>query len=328
MARKPITDSKKAVAYCRVSTGKQDTEAQRREIQEWANREGVTIAAWAEDTAPGDAALEDRDGLMEALEAVKVHRAGRMVALRLDRLDRSGGIVSVLVEQELAKMGASLHYVHGLNGDDPTTRMVRQILAAVAQFEKAMIRARTKAKLQTRVQNLQRVGGEVPFGFMLGEGDQLVLNPAEADAARLIFDLRSVGMGGLKIARALEAAGHHPRRGKWDAGNVTRIADRLLKTLPKVQAPSPVDLPALILAAIQSAPKTPSGLVELPPVVRSLVAKGHELEAIHEAFRPLVLKGILSLQVESGLQRFSPEELALCPPGLQGSRLSLASIRH
>lgn len=71
----------------------------------------------------------------------------------------------------------------------------------------------------------------------------------------------------------------------------------------------------------------PTGLCYVPELVLALT-QTHPLSAIHECLLLAARDGILELQVESGLDRLSHVELALCPEGLRQSRLSWAKLRE
>jgi hypothetical protein len=66
-----------------------------------------------------------------------------------------------------------------------------------------------------------------------------------------------------------------------------------------------------------------TGLVFVPALVRALGGPSARL-AVHEALLDAARRGLLELRPESGLARLSDEDLALCLPGPQGSRLSWA----
>ncbi len=61
------------------------------------------------------------------------------------------------------------------------------------------------------------------------------------------------------------------------------------------------------------------GLAPVPLLVRSL---GASTASIHAALREGHARGLLELQPESSMGRLGAEELALCPPGPEGTRLS------
>ena len=80
--RRPVTDSRSAVAYLRVSTDEQHLgpEAQRAAIVAWAAREGVNVVAWHTDAGvSGAAEIAKRPALLAALADLRAHRAGVLV---------------------------------------------------------------------------------------------------------------------------------------------------------------------------------------------------------------------------------------------------------
>ncbi len=66
------------------------------------------------------------------------------------------------------------------------------------------------------------------------------------------------------------------------------------------------------------------GLSFVPDTVRALSA--HRPSEVHAAILEAARGGRIELQPDSGLDRLSPEELDLCPPGPRGTRLSWARL--
>ena len=66
------------------------------------------------------------------------------------------------------------------------------------------------------------------------------------------------------------------------------------------------------------------GLSFVPDAVRALSARG--VPEIHAALIEAARAGLIELQPDSGLDRLSQEETALCPEGPQGTRLSWARL--
>lgn len=83
--------------------------------------------------------------------------ANHLIVAKRDRLSREP-MVSLLVEKGLGQLKASILTVDGNNALDPASELVRHILDAVAQFERAMIGIRTKAALAQAKENGQRLG--------------------------------------------------------------------------------------------------------------------------------------------------------------------------
>src|SRR5215211_2935102 len=138
---------KQAVAYVRVSTGRQGKsglglEAQRAAIEAFAAGEGIAVAAWFSEveTGKGSDALDRRPELAKALSAARKLKAPVIVA-KLDRLSRDVHFISGLMAQRVPFIVAEL-------GADADPFMLH-VYAALAQKERAMISARTNAALQT-----------------------------------------------------------------------------------------------------------------------------------------------------------------------------------
>jgi RNA-binding protein YhbY len=81
----------------------------------------------------------------------------------------------------------------------------------------------------------------------------------------------------------------------------------------------------LVMQELTRAVRKSVGLAFVPDAVRALVPK-HPAESVQDALLQAARVGWIELQPESGVGRLSPEELALCPPGPEGTRLSWARI--
>ncbi len=225
-ARRIPADATKAVAYLRASTERQDLspDAQRAAISRWAEAHGVAVVAWHQDLGvSGGAEIDRRPGLLAALEAVKTLGAGVLVVARRDRLARDV-FTDAMVQRLCERQGATVRSADGVaNGDRPEDHLMRSIVAAMAAYERALIRSRTRAALAVKKARGERVGG-VPYGFRVGEGKRLVPDASEADAVALARRLRSEGNSLREIGAALDAAGHAPRTGKrWHVAVLARI---------------------------------------------------------------------------------------------------------
>jgi DNA invertase Pin-like site-specific DNA recombinase len=187
---------KLAVAYVRVSTDEQrlGPDAQRQAIGEWASREAVEVLAWHADLGVGGTReLEQRPALVAALGELNVAGAGLLVVAKRDRLARDVAVASA-VERAVQRCGARVVAADGAaNGDGDADRFLRRILDAAAEYERALIRARTKVALQAKRARGERVG-TVPFGFAVSADGQVVPDSAEQAVIRRVRDLRAAGL--------------------------------------------------------------------------------------------------------------------------------------
>ena len=185
--------------------------AQRAAIDRWAHREGVTIVAWHEDRVPGATEIAARPALVAALLELRAAGAGVLVAARRDRLARDV-FVAAMLERAVAAAGARVMTVEGANGDGPAEVFQRTIQDAGAEFERALIRARTKAALAAKAAKGERTG-TIPWGWRT-DGGALEVDERERAITAAVLELRRAGMPLRAIVATLAARGVTGRSGK------------------------------------------------------------------------------------------------------------------
>ena len=205
-----------AVGYIRVSTEEQHLgpEAQRAAILAWATREGVSVLSWHTDAGvSGAAELDNRPALAAALGALRADAAGLLVVAKRDRLARDC-YVAAAIDRAVATAGARVVSADGTcNGDTPADAFMRTILDAAAQYERALIRGRTKAALAAKRAKGERTG-TVPYGFTADTAGRLVECPAELAVIAQVRALRGAGMTFRAIVSELARAGVVGRTGR------------------------------------------------------------------------------------------------------------------
>ena len=131
----------------RVSTGDQDLSRQRLELREYCERRGWDEVEEFEDVVSGSSS--SRVGLDEMMSKV---RRGKLEVVLASHLDRLGRSLSHLVQMfgELKGCGCAL-VVPGQGIDtsksNPAGELQMNILGAVSEFERGLIRERTVAGL-------------------------------------------------------------------------------------------------------------------------------------------------------------------------------------
>jgi putative DNA-invertase from lambdoid prophage Rac len=136
----------KCAIYARVSTTDQNCEMQLRELREYCSRRGWEVGGEYVDTG-WSGAKKSRPQLDKLMADARAHKVHCVAVWKLDRFGRS---VSHLVESVQALRSAGVRFVctsQGLDTDEsnPTAHLLFHILAAVAEFEREMIRERVKA---------------------------------------------------------------------------------------------------------------------------------------------------------------------------------------
>ncbi|MDR7086832.1 DNA invertase Pin-like site-specific DNA recombinase [Aeromicrobium panaciterrae] len=125
------------IGYARCSTDEQDLQAQ---------RDGLIRLGVPADRIYMDhgrtGSNRDRPGLREAMAAVR--DGDTLVVTKLDRLARSVKDAAELVE-ELTESGARLSIAGSIHDPaDPVGKLLFNVLSMVAEFERDLIRARTR----------------------------------------------------------------------------------------------------------------------------------------------------------------------------------------
>lgn len=209
------------VAYLRVSTSAQDElgnglDVQRQHIVAYATANGLTVDEWLQDVESG--AKEERPGLQEVRRRVADGEVGTVLVYRLDRLARDVLLAESLF-RELSK-AAKVVSVSESFGEGFTGNLMRQIVAAFAEYERAVIASRLKGgRRESARKNGTFSGGHSVLGYRpvgrRGEPGKGVLQvvPREAEAVRIIFRLREAGETLQAIADRLNREGFRTVRG-------------------------------------------------------------------------------------------------------------------
>jgi DNA invertase Pin-like site-specific DNA recombinase len=179
---------KRVAIYLRVSTSKQETSNQRRELEAVAKRSGWEIVKIYEDAGISGAKGRDkRPGLDAMMKAVNCKEFDMVATWSVDRLGRS--LTDLLwILQGLHDKGVDL-FLHQQGLDTSTTagKAMFQMLGVFAEFERGIIRERINAGLARA----------------RASGTKLGRRPVTPAVVARIRQLRAKGDGILKIGRTL-----------------------------------------------------------------------------------------------------------------------------
>ena len=217
------------VGLYRVSTAEQGhsglgLESQRAAVRTFVASEGWVLVAEFSDVASGKD--ERRPGFQAAL--LKCRQLGAvLVAARLDRITRSAHTLSQLLEEGYAIRAADMP-----GADD----LMLRIYAAMAQKERELISARTKAALAAAKARGVTLGGDRGYRHPSGPDTAAAALArrvaAERGAHRLALEIEALRLEGVEgqaaLARALNGRGiATPQgRGAWTHTTVTRALAR------------------------------------------------------------------------------------------------------
>jgi DNA invertase Pin-like site-specific DNA recombinase len=185
--------------YARVSTDGQTLEPQWLELRDRAAREGWSVVGEFSDVLSGGRAA--RPGLDALRTRCSAGGVDAVAVVKLDRLGRSVLNVVRLVE-ELDGMGVAVICTsQGIDTrkESPCGRMILQIMAAFAEFEKAIIVERTVAGLRVARAAGKVLGRPSRVAIPL---EQRAVVIAEWRAARTGLRDLAKRLGGVSVATA------------------------------------------------------------------------------------------------------------------------------
>lgn len=218
MTSQPI----QAVSYLRVSSVGQVAgdgfPRQREAIQTYAERNGIQIVGeFRDEGVSGTTEHADREGFTALLERIAGNCVRVVLVERSDRLARDLLVQETLLNS-LMKLGVKvIDASSGLDltdESDPSRRLIRQVLGAVAEHDKACLVAKLRKARERKRSTTGRCEGRKPFGTKVGEDRGL----------DRIKQLKGQGCSLRLIAHTLNAEGIPTRGGKaWSFGTVARL---------------------------------------------------------------------------------------------------------
>ncbi len=245
--------TEKAVSYLRVSGRGQvhgdGFPRQREAVRRYARAKGLQLVEeFRDEGVSGTTELEGRDGLAALLDFLEVDGVRMVLIERADRLARDLVVGEVILERfrerDVRVIAADSGTELTVGDDDPTRKLIRQVLGAVSEYDKAVTVLKLRAARE-RVRRTQgRCEGRKPFGTRPGE-DQIL---------RLICQLHRKPRGEARrscaeIADELNRRGIPSRTGRrWSRGVIwlllrriahgARVSPRSSKDRPLAATPS------------------------------------------------------------------------------------------
>ena len=177
---------KKVALYARVSTDRQDTEAQIQKLLEYIERRGWTLYKTYQDEGYSGVSTK-RPGFSEMRSDAHRRKFDVLLVWKLDRLSRSlKDLITTL--EDLGSLGIDfVSFTNDIDTSTPSGKLLFHVIGAVAEFERELIRERVKAGLENARRKNKRLGRP----------------PLSENLLAQARDLRSQGLSFYKIARQL-----------------------------------------------------------------------------------------------------------------------------
>src|SRR5918997_4795165 len=183
--------------YLRVSSEEQREKAtiriQREFLEGYCHLHGLEVAGqYHDDGVSGTIPLHERPEGRRLLEDAKEDNFQTVLVYRLDRFGRSLlGIVDA--HDRLEALHVALRSTtEPVDTSSPSGRLIFQMLASFAEYERGTIRERTQARLH-RAYRDGKQSGIIPYGFDVGEDGRLRIVGAEARVVREIISNVAAG---------------------------------------------------------------------------------------------------------------------------------------
>jgi DNA invertase Pin-like site-specific DNA recombinase len=226
----------KCFSYLRVSSvGQVDGDGfprQREKIDAYCRAHDLVVEReFRDEGVSGTKEMSDRPGLKDLMVAIELNGVRTVLVERADRLARDL-MVGELILKEFREMkpddpvrviavDTGTELTIGDTGD-PTKVLIRQLLGALAQWEKTSLVQKLRAARERIRKGGVRCEGGPPFGIVEDE---------KAIVARML-ELRGQNKTLSQIADVLNAEGHRTKRNgcRWHRTSVTRVLRRHVET--------------------------------------------------------------------------------------------------
>lgn len=159
-----MNDVKRAAIYVRVSTAEQETALQEAELREYSERRGWSFVVYRDKGQSG--AKQDRPALNSLLADLRKRKFDVLVVWALDRLARS--LKQLLaISEECRSLGVDLVSLkQSVDTTLPAGRLTFQVLGAVAEFEREMLRERVRSGMAQARRAGKSVGRPAKRSFL------------------------------------------------------------------------------------------------------------------------------------------------------------------
>ena len=185
-----MSGAKRAAIYVRVSTVEQETDLQEHELQEYCERRGWSHVVYRDKGQSGT--KNDRPALTTMMNDLRRRKIDVVVVWALDRLARS--LKQLLgIAEECRELGVDLVSLkQNVDTTLPAGRLTFQVLGAVAEFEREMLRERVRAGMAQARRAGKHIGRPALRRFHVSDIDRMRLLRCQGTSVRrLATDFRT-----------------------------------------------------------------------------------------------------------------------------------------
>ena len=214
-----------AVAYARYSSDNQRQEsidAQVRAIKDYCKKNEFTLMHTYIDEAVS-ATTDQRDEFLQMVEDAKKGSFQLCIVHKLDRFARNR-YDSAFYRRELEKCGVKGLSVLEQLDDSPESIILESVLEGMAEYYSKNLAREVRKGLNENALVAKHNGGIPPLGYNVTADHGYEINPAEAQAVKLIFDMYCNGYGYNLICKELNEQGFISKSGRaFGKGSIADI---------------------------------------------------------------------------------------------------------
>jgi len=220
---------KTAIAYIRVSTGKQavSMQAQLERIKAYCALHEFELLEVLEDNAISGKNIAARPAMTKLISLARQGAVDAVVTLKLDRMFRNT-VDAITIIPELQGLGVATHIMDlggiALDTSTPMGSFFLTMAAAFGELERKQIGERTRMALRHKRDHGKQYSAVPPYGWRYEDG-QLLEDAAEQVVLSIIWEMRAQGKPLRTIADRLHIVGHKTRTGKriWQPNTISQI---------------------------------------------------------------------------------------------------------
>jgi DNA invertase Pin-like site-specific DNA recombinase len=217
---------RRCAIYCRVSSEEglsqefNSLQAQREACEAYAasqRHEGWLVLPDRYDDGGFSGGTIERPALRRLLRDVQAGQIDIVVVYKVDRLSRSLLDFARIVELFEIRETSFVSITQSFSTTSSMGRLTLNILLSFAQFEREVIGERIRDKVAASKRKGIWMGGMPPLGYDVHDR-RLVVNPAEAELIRHIFQRFAELRSGTQLVKELAAAGHRTKSWRTQGG--------------------------------------------------------------------------------------------------------------
>lgn len=218
-------NNEQAVVYARYSSHnqtEQSIEGQLAAAREYADKHDYTIVHEYCDRAK-TGTNDNREAFQQMLSDCAKKQFTVILVWKIDRFGRNREEIA-FNKYKARKNGVRVEYVAENIPDSPEGVILESVMEGMAEYYSLQLAQNVKRGLLESAKKHHVVCGNLPLGYNAGPNKEYVINEAEAEAVKRIYDLYAAGNTKAEVAEMMNNAGYRTKNGnKFTHDSLTRI---------------------------------------------------------------------------------------------------------